>query len=77
MQSTKLKNKLETLTNDMTKFSTETAEQLATLKAQMEAAENRPVFDLTLTTEVRKIRTLIDEMKPTFDQTVSEQANLT
>lgn len=43
----------------------------------MEAAENRPVFDLTLTTEVRKMRTLLDEMKPTFDQTVAEQANMT
>jgi hypothetical protein len=48
---------------------------LQDLKEELKVANDRPVFDLSLTTEVRKMRALLDDLKPAFDlsQTVQEE----
>ena len=38
------------------------------IKEQIFTVDNKPAFDLTLTTDVRKIKTSLEELKISFDQ---------
>jgi len=45
------------------------------IKEQIFTVDNKPAFDLTLTTDVRKIKTSLEELKISFDQAQADHTN--